>query len=131
MRRWILHEYLDRYAAGPASVGVYEDADAVVLAALRVKERHPRSIPVVFRENEPVEVLRAVRLDGETDALFQGIEVAHRWIEYRHSNTACRSIVLDELLDVLPKDFRAVAPKTVWEWLRQPFPYSFDDASLA
>jgi hypothetical protein len=140
MKRWILHEYPDRHSplSEPQSVGVYEAVDsdclftqneAVLNAISNLKKRRPRCLPLALIEHEPVEVFHIVHLSGEYDAVFQSIELAHCWVEQRvyESRLAQERVVNIQVTSQLVEGFpSASAPKTVWDWLREPAPYSFD-----
>jgi hypothetical protein len=150
MTRWLLHEYLDRYdpMGEPRSVGVYEDDEAlcsierhkpVLDAVAALKKRAPHCLPIVFEEGRKVEILHAVREKSQYDALFTSIELAHCWAEMQtYENYVARQRRLDEperffgvtsmLVDNFPDWVAGMAPKSVWEWLREPALYSFDDS---
>lgn len=143
MTRWILHEYNDLHyepLGEPRSVGVYEDDEvpclvsrheAVLRAISNLKKQRPRCIPIAFREGEPVEILHCVYKDGERDAFFQNIELAHCWIELRYYEfqkdpfgPIVRLDVRSQLIDIPESVTAARLPKSVWEWLRQPASYN-------
>ncbi len=149
MIQWTLHEYLDRYdpMGEPRSVGVYEDDEAlcsmdrhktVLNAIADLKKRSSRCLPIAFEMGKKVEILHAVREGSEYDALFTSIELAHCWAERRsYESYVDRQRRLDAperffgvtsmLVENFPSWVAGMAPKSVWEWLREPAPYSFDD----
>lgn len=127
MSRWILNEYIDRYDSllgEPRSVGIYETDEAVLHAVAELKRLRSTSFPIVFREAETLEVLHVVSKNHKIDALFQSIQLAEDWLDLRrHEAYAARSdmpvsYTLHAIL--VEGSFKAAAPKTVWEWLRNP-----------
>jgi hypothetical protein len=147
MDHWKLLKYQDAYNpygfGEPETVGIFEEGQddegpkdengrSLLAALVDLKDKSPRCLPVVLQANEIVEILHAVRKGMDYDALFQSIRLADSWMECQIRRARMRySMGLDREPDdgymvtgMRIQDFptwvQSVAPKSVWEWLREP-----------
>jgi hypothetical protein len=142
MTTWHLHEYADRWAPEepPRLVQTFslgEDqtglGSPLMNALSELKEAHPRGLPIVRRGPKIVDgCLHAVRHGSEYDALFESIVLAHEWCDYRIYEGRAKYLsgryrepdddymVTSLHIDNFPAWVEQVAPKSVWDWLKEP-----------
>jgi hypothetical protein len=139
MRGWGLGLFPNSFAV-PVHVSEFEADETrqsrheLLTAIERLKERDPRCLPFVLRSGSwasSVEMLHTVHLRDSYDAFFQDIDVAYSWLEIREHRARQRYMsgldqepdegfmVTSLCIDNFPV-VKAVSPKSVWEWLRNP-----------
>lgn len=118
------------------------EKEKLLEALLKLKEKSPHCVPVVTlipldRERIIFSIDHRSDVRGPTpDAIFDDNELAYEWLELRIYNAQAR---YSSGVDVTPQDDYTIychqpmfdpppkkKPKSIWEWLREPYPFSFD-----
>lgn len=122
---WRLVSYPDRTALADWSlVGDFEDKEGLFAVITRLKKSNWRCLPIVVHAKDKSEVLYAVRLGIEYDALFWSVELAHEWVQRRmvmmiDSEERDQTFQVTAIrLDDIPAWIEKIAPPPWWERLR-------------
>ncbi len=118
-------------------IGVFDhDEDQAILVALEaLRKENPKCVPIVARvPHGLVEITHCVKHGGEYDALFHSSEMAYEWLERqvhaarsRYASGVDVEVDDDYSIFCLSPTFNRPKPKSIWEWLKNPGPFSFDE----